>query len=397
MVLVGHLVRQHALLERARRVDRVARRPAPRGRLGAAHRRVPVRVPRGEDGAHAAVAEQVERAAEASRTTRVRASRSRTCGSRSAWSNWLLHVAVGRLRRPLSRLPLLLREHERRVGELGRSRSRGRSAGGSSARTGRRPARCPRARSCAGTACSGVHLQAARGVREEAAEVLLRVDGHGRVEAGVDQDGPGAGVLDAGRPAPAPARTSSCRPSRPSACRPASRPSSRSNHAAGPGISPVSSGCRRTVAPSRPPGSGSCAGCASAITPRGYRPVALACRRALADLRAGPARRPGGRRHRRRLGPRPRDRARAERAGRHRGRGRPAARSRSRRRSRPARRPRTRVCATSARRSRWTRSWTTCSSSTAGSTAREQRRRPVHDAGRGHHARRGSRPSCGST
>ena len=53
----------------------------------------------------------------------------------------------------------------------------------------------PRARSCAGIACSGfisIVVEAA----EHAAQVLLRVDRHRGVEAGVDEDRPDAGVLD---------------------------------------------------------------------------------------------------------------------------------------------------------------------------------------------------------
>src|SRR4051812_12672933 len=50
----------------------------------------------------------------------------------------------------------------------------------------------------------------------------------------------------------------------PNARRQASRPSSRRNHGSGPIMRPVSSGCSLTRAPSRPPGSGSSAGRASA-------------------------------------------------------------------------------------------------------------------------------------
>ena len=55
----------------------------------------------------------------------------------------------------------------------------------------------------------------------------------------------------------------------PKARRQAMRPSSRRNQASGPRILPVSSGCSRTVAPWRPPGSGSSAGRGSAAVVMG--------------------------------------------------------------------------------------------------------------------------------
>ena len=54
----------------------------------------------------------------------------------------------------------------------------------------------PRLAQLGGKRLAGVHLQVAEGERADAPEALGRLDRDGRVQAGVDQDRPGAGVLD---------------------------------------------------------------------------------------------------------------------------------------------------------------------------------------------------------
>ena len=161
------------------------------------------------------------------------------------------------------------------------------------------------------------------------------------VEAGVDEDRARRSGARPGTRPPAPPSTRRAARRRRWPCSGASRPSSRWNSAGGPIIRAHSSGCSFTVAPSLAArAAGSEAGRGSAAVAMRARPYARGrlpppWRREL--FAPGPARRPGGARHRRRLGPRPRDRGRAGRVRRARGGLRPARSSRSRRPSRCAR------------------------------------------------------------
>ena len=192
-MFVGGAIGEPGVFERAAHVDRVGRDQHLPARRAQYHRHVPERVSGRVDRAHAAVAEDVERAREARERLGSPGALEVEQPVVEAVVELALDVAV-ELAVLGSGRPLRSADEERRAGVL-RDRAgvvdvqvrhqhdldvRGLDAALAQLRRGR---------------LVGGHLDALEGDLREAAEVRRRVGGDRGVEAGVDQDRPGAGVL----------------------------------------------------------------------------------------------------------------------------------------------------------------------------------------------------------
>ena len=198
-----------------------------------------------------------------SRTSPRPATRSRRVRQSKAWSNWRAPVALqcGRSSRP----PPTRRSTPRRSTRgTRRCRSRGRSGGGSSPPPSPRRAGCRAPAAEPDTACSGSMRTSLITTPGQPPERLVRRDGDRRVEARVHEHRAGPGMLHEERddrdldPAVARAPRSRARAA------PRAGPPRGASTARATMKRPHRSGRSRTVASSRPPGSGREAGRGSA-------------------------------------------------------------------------------------------------------------------------------------